>query len=781
MTSSPRPIGTSILITLLGLPLVGMGAQLMFAGGSPYFFVAGLLMISSAYYLYQCKPLGFNIYAVLVLVTLAWAVYEAGNSFWLVGSRIWVVGFIALWLCTPTVRRTLWPESTPGLFSLRLVQICGLATFLVVFAMVVSLVESPGEIEGVAQGEARESSNWDSYGGSNAGTRYVTYDQIDKSNVQHLERKWEFDTGRKGRFSGTPLQIGDGLFLCTSQNVVISLDADTGEERWRMDPENEVRADSIFGNCRGLTYYEVPEAHQGDSCSERIYTATTDSRLIAMDKRTGLLCQDFGERGTVSLLAGMGEVKPLFYGVTSPAIIVGGVLVVGGLVLDNQETEAPSGVVRGYSPVSGELIWAWDVGKENPEGLPELTGGELYTRGTPNVWSLMSADEELGLVYVPTGNATPDYFGGHRSAVMDKYASAVVAIEAKTGRTRWHYQTTHHDIWDYDIASQPTLIDLTVDGIVRKVVVVPTKRAEIFLLDRVTGEPITEVTEKQVPQTDLPGERSSSTQPFSIGMPSFSRPGIHERDLFGVTPFDQIACRLTFKNLNYQGLMTPPSIQGTLLYPGPAGGMNWGSLAVDEERHLMVVNNLHLAYLIRMVPREQDLIKTREGFARGYGIGGPQRGTPFAAIVDEFLSPLGLPCIEPPYGEIAVVDLNTQKVIWRRGTGFWNMGFPSYSGGSIVTKGGLIFNGSVSRDVVGGQFRAIDVDTGRELWADSLETVSDATPMSYISPDTGTQYVLVTVPHREVHFESDDISEGSLGGDLQAGRGGRVVAYALSE
>jgi glucose dehydrogenase len=234
---------------------------------------------------------------------------------------------------------------------------------------------------------------------------------------------------------------------------------------------------------------------------------------------------------------------------------------------------------------------------------------------------------------------------------------------------------------------------------------------------------------------------------------------------------------LIFKDLDYKGLMTPPSVQGTLLYPGPAGGMNWGSVAIDEERKLMVVNALHLAYLINMVPREKDLIQSKEGFAPGYGIGGPQRGTPFAAIVKQFTSPLGLPCIKPPYGEIAVVDLNTQEIVWRRGTGFWDLGFPSYSGGSIITKGGLIFNGSI----IGGLFRAIDVETGKQLWSDTLLTQSDATPMSYVSSKTGRQYVLVTVPLSSISFNEEDISQGSEEKESSARRGGLVIAYSLPE
>ena len=375
--------------------------------------------------------------------------------------------------------------------------------------------------------------------------------------VQHRSDWW---------FDGTPLQIDDGIYLCTAQNVVIALDADTGEERWRMDPENKTPPYSLLGNCRGVTYYQLPESDSEKICSERIFTATTDARLIAMDKETGQACEDFGEKGQISLLAGMGEVKPMYYFVTSPATVASGALVVGGWVADNQEVNEPSGVVRGYSPVTGELLWAWDIGREG-QGITKMPPtGETYTRGTPNVWSLTSSDDELGLVYVPTGNATPDYFGGHRTPVMDKYASSIVAIDAKNGTTRWRFQTTHHDVWDYDVPSQPTLVDLTIEGKVRKAVIVPTKRGEIFVLDRETGEPITEVQERRVPQTDLPGERSSSTQPFSVGMPSFDYPEIREEDLFGVTPIDQISCRLRFKELRYEGPMTPPSVKGTLLY-----------------------------------------------------------------------------------------------------------------------------------------------------------------------------------------------------------------------
>jgi glucose dehydrogenase len=444
------------------------------------------------------------------------------------------------------------------------------------------------------------------------------------------------------------------------------------------------------------------------------------------------------------------------------------------LVLDNQETQEPSGVVRGYDPRTGTLLWAWDMGREGETGLPPVDSH--YTRGTPNVWSLTSADDELGLVYVPTGNATPDYFGGHRTEVMDKYASSIIAIDAKTGLTRWHFQTTHHDIWDYDVPSQPTLVDLTLDGVIRKAIIVPTKRGEVFVLDRATGELLTEVTERPVPQTDLPNERTSATQPFSTGMPSFAHPHIRERDLFGISPFDQMACRKAFLGLRYEGPMTPPSVQGTMLYPGPGGGMNWGSVAVDEERQLMVVNNMHLPFIIHMIPREEILDTSEELIDPGYGVGGAQRGTPFAARVNVFVSPISLPCLKPPYSEIAVVDLTTQQIVWRRGMGPLNLGFPA-AAGSFITAGGLIFNAGV----IDGQLRAIDALSGDVIWQDKLRSGSDATPMSYVSPKTGRQYVLVTVPGQATPQGGNPLADTEGKSDGTEGAGGKVIAYALPQ
>ena len=789
LTNASRPPRiTAIVIGIFAAALFWQGATLLGMGGTPYYLVAGLAMLVAAWDLFCGRPRGFVIFSGVLLLTLAWAVYESGNGFWTVGSRIWIIGLFAVWLCLPMIRRGLWPQPIPKLFSLRSVQLSAVASALVLGAMCVNQFSGTNvDFEPKQYGPAQNASDWNAYGGNKAGTRYAPFETINADNVNQLQRAWEVRTGVAGRFSGTPLQIGDGIYLCTAQNVMISLDPDSGEERWRFDPKNETPPYSLFGNCRGVTYYKLEDVADGAQCKERIFTATTDARLIAVDKDTGLPCEDFGNDGQISLLAGMGEVKPYYYFVTSPATVASGVLVVGGWVMDNQEVEEPSGVVRAYDPKTGKLAWAWDIGREGNTQMPP--DGESYTRGTPNVWSLTSADDELGLVYLPTGNATPDYFGAHRTDAMEKYASSIVAVDATTGLTRWHFQTTHHDIWDYDVPSQPTLVDLTLDGERRKAVIVPTKRGELFMLDRETGELLTEVTERPVPQTDLENEWSAPTQPFSTGMPTFAYPLITESKMMGITPFDQIACRKALLDLRYEGPLTPPSERGTLLYPGPGGGMNWGSVAVDERRQLMVVNNMHLPFTVHMIPREQDPATNGEGPSRGYGIGGQQRGPPFSARVDMFSSPLGIPCIQPPFGEMAVVDLTTQEIVWRRPVGTAAISLPGgrvgvplemgtpFSAGSIVTAGGLIFNGGV----MDGYFRALDLFSGEELFADPLHAASGATPMSYVSPKTGKQYVLLTLPgEAAIGVGADHSGDTNSTTAVNAG-GGHVVAYALPD
>ena len=625
--------------------------------------------------------------------------------------------------------------------------------------------------------------DWNAYGATHRGTRFAAHTQINRDNVAQLEPAWTYRTRVAGTFKATPIQVRDTLYLCTGQNLLVALNADTGEERWRFDPRLESPRFGFWDTCRGVTYYRAPAERPSAVCPERIVTATTDARLIAVNATTGAPCGDFGQNGEINLLTGLGEVKPGFYYVTSPPALARGTLVLGGWVVDNQETGEPSGVVRGFDPITGSLRWAWDMGRADRTGEPPA--GEYYTRGTPNVWSLISADDELGLVYLPTGNATPDYYGGHRSAVMDRYASSIVALDSTTGRVRWHFQTTHHDVWDYDVPSQPSLVDLDVDGVPRKAVIVPTKRAQLYLLDRLTGEPLAAVEERPVPQTDVPEETTHPTQPFSIGMPSFAHPRLREADMWGITPLDQAACRLKFRRLRYEGPMTPPSVGGSLQYPGIAGGMNWGSVAVDEVNRLMVVSSLHMPFEVTLIPRAEATPDRRH-----YALGGLQSGTPYAARSFPFLSPIFTPCLRPPYGEMGVVDLNTRELLWRRPVGTARdqgpLGVASrlplpmgmfYRAGAIVTGGGVIFNGGV----MDRRLRALDLLTGKELWSTGLPRSAEATPMSYVSPATGKQYVVLAVAGDDGAPLDPETAEHGAGNITEDAPGGYVMAWALPD
>ena len=781
--SYPKPRFLSVVIGLIGVALVLQGLPLVQAGGSLYYFLAGITLAAVSVLLFRGDDRGAKLYGIFLAITYLWALYEAGLDAWALMPRVAMFTVLGLWFVIPRVRRGLQQAEPSPLFEQMPTKIV-LGAFAV-FAITLLLTSGRYEVgtpSAAGTGQANNpSGEWRSYGASKTGTRFAAADQINLDNVTQLEKAWEIRTRVPGEFKGTPIQVGDGLYLCTGQNIILSLDPDTGLERWRFDPDLQSARIGFWDTCRGVTYYDVPDSNPSADCAERIFTATTDARLIAVDKETGLPCADFGVNGEISLLQGMGEVVPGFYFVTSPPTIANDVLVLGGWVLDNQMTEEPSGVVRGFNPLTGELVWAWDMGREDRTGLPEE--GENYTRGTPNVWSLTSADEELGLIYVPTGNGTPDYFGGHRTEAMDQYASSIVALDAGTGRVRWSFQTTHHDIWDYDVPSQPTLVDIPVDGVIRKAVIVPTKRAEVFLLDRETGEPITEVAEIATSQTDIPEEYTAPTQPFSVGMPSFARATLTEADMWGITPFDQAACRLQFKRMRYEGPLTPPPTRsGSLYYPGVAGGMNWGSVAVDEVNHLMVVNTMHNPSVVRLIPRDEVTDSTQ------FGIGGAQAGTPYGVYSFFFLSPIFAPCLEPPYGELAVVDLASQEILWRRPFGTAEeqgpLGIPSrmplpmgmfYNAGSAVTGGGLIFNAGV----VDSTFRAVDVFTGEEVWTDSLPGSSTATPMSYVSPATGKQYVIVTVADGGGGLSLETAVDD--GTDDEEVPGGYVMAYSLPD
>ena len=620
--------------------------------------------------------------------------------------------------------------------------------------------------------------DWPSYGNSAKGTRYSPLDQINSSNVGNLELAWTYRTGAGGAFKATPLMVGELLYMCTGGNRVVALNAESGELAWQfdplIDPEHLAQARYFTTGCRGVSYYEAPPEYDGE-CQARILTNTTDARLIAVDALTGERCSFFGDQGEINLTIGMGNDPRIANFQTSPPGIVSGNAVVGGWVIDNRSVGPPSGVVRAFNAITGEFAWAWDMGR--PANTGEPLRGEVYTRGTPNVWSLFSVDEELGLIYAPTGNETPDYFGGYRMEVSDEYASSVVAIEGATGNVRWSYQTVHHDIWDYDVPSQPTLIDLPGDnGEKIRALIQPTKRGEVFILNRENGEPIFDIQELQVPQTGgVPEDYVAATQPFTMDLPIW-RMQLDETKMWGMTPLDQLWCRIEYRKMRYEGHFTVPGVGTILQNPGATGGFNWGSISVDEANNLMIVNPLYMANQLTLTPRDQ----------LPEGVIGSQLGTPYSHNTQRFMSPLHIPCMQPPYGTLGVVDLETKELLWQKSigtakeTGPLNIptGLPltvgtPQTGGTVTTAGGLIFSAGAFDNTV----RATDLMNGEELWNHSIPYTAQGTPMTYLSPQ-GKQTLIVVVP---VFNSTRGSGYVPLQAEAEDPLGGYVFAFRLTD
>jgi quinoprotein glucose dehydrogenase len=596
--------------------------------------------------------------------------------------------------------------------------------------------------------------DWLHYGNDAGGSRHSKLAQITPGNVGKLERIWRFRLPPTGNpngkqmvaFEATPLKVGDGLYFCGADNVVFSLDAETGKQNWAFDPK--VRKWSGFRVCRGVSYYRA--ADEAAACPDRIIAATNDARLFALDRRTGRPCAGFGEAGFVNLLEGMGNVREGGYSQSSAPTIVDDTIVVGGAVSDTGHSDNASGVIRAFSAVTGELLWAWDMDRPDQRGLP--AEGEQYTNNTPNAWAPLSADPALGLVFIPTGNSNPDYYGAERSPAAEKYSTSIVALDVRTGEVRWSFQMVHHDVWDYDAASQPVLTDFpTAAGPVPAVIAV-SKRGEIFVLDRSTGKPLTKVVEKAVPQGGAPGDKTAPTQPFSVEMPSFAGPDVTEESMWGLTPLDQLWCRIQFRKARYDGIFTPPTDDGKpwLYSPGWMGGMDWSSASVDPERQIMVTTTMHIANYDRFVTHEEA--KRDPKIAKMMTV---QDGSPYAGILaDYFHSPIGVPCQAPPYGRLNAIDLKTRKVLWSIPFGTAKHSGPLdlpwfrvpfaipmgnvTMGGNLVTESGLVFiGGSLDQ-----QFRAIDTRSGEELWSAPLGAAGFATPMTYVAP-SGRQVVAI--------------------------------------
>ena len=767
-----RPIVRRIFaacLVVVALPLCLGGAYLLFLGGSPYYVLAGLATLASGVLTWRGDRRGALLYAALLVVTVPWAIWEAGFDGWALAARLFAPAVLGLGFLLPGVSRGPSAERRPA-FRTALRCAAALAVAALLGAMMHAIgpgelpdplyqtggpVAVPPPLPGAQIANAAPAGEWHNYGNDPGGSRFSELAQINAGNVKDLQVAWTIEAGTRppkavAWLQTTPLMVDDTLYLCTGANDVLAVDPETGRLRWRYEAGVD-RAISSHMVCRGVAYYAVPNA--AGPCAKRIFTNTSDARLIALDALTGRPCGGFGVGGAADLTAGMGAVKRGYYAVTSAPTIVRGKIILGGAVTDGQYWGEPSGVIRAFDAVTGKLAWAFDMGRPHEHGEPPA--GQHYTEATPNSWAPMSADPALGLVYVPTGNATPDYYGAQRRPFDDAYSSSVIALDVDSGEVRWSFQTVHHDLWDYDVAAQPTLVDIRRANGVEHALLQPTKRGEIFLLDRATGRPLAPVEEKPVSQSGAaPGEHPAKTQPFSPGMPSFSGALWRERDMWGLTPLDQLWCRIQFRKLRYEGRMNLPGLDPSLTEPGFMGGIDWGGVSVDRDRDLMIVNSNRIGNVNRLVPRRQaDAMGLSKASLRGESAGAvPQMGTPFAATATPFLSPLGAPCNEPPFGLISAVDLRTRRVVWSRPLGTAQdsgprglasmlpitMGVPNV-GGSIVTRGGLVFIAATQERAI----RAIDVRDGTLRWKARLPAGGQATPMTFWSPRSQRQFIVI--------------------------------------
>ncbi len=619
-------------------------------------------------------------------------------------------------------------------------------------------------------------SDWQYYGGDQGGQRYSAAAQITPANVAGLKPAWTFSTRdlatkgdaiRRASFEDTPILAEGRLYVCSPFDEVSALDPGTGRELWRFDPrlDSALRYPNDFV-CRGVAYWRNARPRT-KFCSTRIFVVTNDRRLIALDAQTGKPCAGFGNKGTVSIV----PFPKMFYRGeqqnTSAPLVTHGLVIVGSSIDDNQRVDAPRGTVHAYDATTGALRWSFDPVPRDPAAAnaASWSGSGARQTGAANVWAPLSADEEHGLVFLPTTSPSPDFYGGERSG-NNRYADSIVALHVDTGKVAWSFQVTHHDLWDYDVPAQPTLSLVTYQGETAPAVLQPTKQGLLFTLNRLTGEPLIPVQERRVPQNGAPGEQLSPTQPFPVAPRPLAPTRIRPSDAFGLTFWDRGKCRDMIAAARADGLYTPPSLRGTVLYPFTGGGTNWGGLAFDPAHDIAYVNTSSATHLVKLIPAG-DFAAVKA--ANPNKEVSPQRGTPYGMMRTVLTGPFGLPCNPPPWGQLHAIDMHDGHVLWDEPLGttediaplsqyvLGRTGTPNL-GGPIVTAGGLVFIGAAMDDYL----RAFDARTGAELWRGRLPAGGQATPMTYLWK--GRQYVVI-----------------AAGGHakLNTRRGDSVVAFAL--
>jgi len=595
---------------------------------------------------------------------------------------------------------------------------------------------------------------WPYYGHDAGGMRYSPLAQINRENVATLKVAWTFHVGnisdggsgkKRSGLETTPILVDGTLYLTTGFNRVFALDPETGKQRWVYDPMIDIVGDYGDGLInRGVAMWLDSARAKGKPCQRRIFETTLDARLIALDGATGKPCLDFGNRGQISL-RDVERYIPSQYHMTSPPAVIDDLVVVGSAINDNSRVDMPSGVVRAFDARTGTQRWRWEPLPPNEE-KPRAQGEKKEWRtGAGNAWSVMAIDQERDLVFVPTGSASPDYYGGLRPG-DDKWANSIVALRGKTGELVWGFQLVHHDLWDYDTASPPLLATLQHDGKNVPAVIQGNKTGFLYVLNRDTGVPVFPVEERPVPQTDVPGEVTSPTQPFPLAPPSLAPQKLSADDAWGITPEDREVCHEILNNLRNDGLFTPPSLRGSLSVPGNVGGMNWSGYAYDPLHSLLIVNTNNLPAEMRLVPAEKywDEVDHNPEDADHYTqqYGGPYgifRKFPFAKAHH-------LPCAPPPWGTLTAVEMSSGTIRWQVPLGSLApgnlsvpLGAPSL-GGPIVTAGGLVF---IAGTLIDPSLRAFNIETGKELWKTQLPTAGGATPMTYQTHKGGKQFLVI--------------------------------------